>query len=77
MYNLASKICFMCREFLALKRIYLLFFQINQMIIYIRISEILKLAFKTGFSVHKIHLYIYGQEENTKCKLCSRKIVAK
>ena len=47
MYNLASKICFMCRGFLALKRICLLFFQINQMIIYIRISEILKLAFKT------------------------------
>ena len=36
-----------------------------------------KLAFKTGFSVHYIHLYLCGQVENTKWILCSRKIGVK
>ena len=33
-----------------------------------------KLAFKTGFSVHNIHLYLCWQVEDTKWILCYRKI---
>ena len=37
----------------------------------------LKLAFKTGFLVQNINLYLCGQVENTKWILGSRKIVVK
>ena len=32
---------------------------------------------KIGFSVHNINLDLFGQVENTKCILCSRKIGVK
>ena len=59
----------------AFKYVFIVFFETNQMIIHICTSEILKLAFKTGFSVHNIHLYLCWQVENTKWILCFRKIV--
>ena len=36
-----------------------------------------KLTYKTGFSVHNIYLYLWGQVENTKLILSSRKIGVK
>ena len=64
-----------CREFLAFKYLITDFFETNQMIIDIFVhKKSQKLAFKTGFSVHNIHLYLCGQVENTKWILRSRKI---
>ena len=51
------------------------FFETKQIIIYICTSEILKTRVKIGFSVHNIHLY--WQVEDTKWRLCCRKIGVK
>ena len=67
----------MCREFLALKDIFVVFFETNQMIIYIHTSEILKGSVKNRFLVHNIQTYLCGQVENTKWILCSGKIGVK
>ena len=53
------------------------FFEKNQMINFICTLEILKLAIKTSFSVHKIQLYLCGQVENTQWILCCQKIGVK
>jgi hypothetical protein len=65
-----------CREFFfAFKYVVIVFFETKQMIIYICTSW--KLAYKTGFSVHNIHLYLCWQVEDTKWILCYRKIGVK
>ena len=51
-----------CREFLAFNDVPIYrFFETKQMIIYIFTSEILKLAFKIGFSVHKFICICVGR----------------
>ena len=53
---LRLEICVVCREFLASKYVYIIFFGTNQMINYICTLEILK----TGFSVLNINLNLCG-----------------
>ena len=53
-----------CRELLTFK--YVVFFETKPMINYICTLEILKLAFKTGFSVQNIRLYLCLQVLDTK-----------
>ena len=47
------------------------------MIICLGTSKIFKLAFKAGVSVHNHHLNLFGQVDNSKWILCSRKISVK
>ena len=61
------------KKYLVFKYVLIVFFR-NKSVIYICASEILK-AFKTGFSIHNIHLYLCWQVENTKWILCCRKMV--
>ena len=74
-YIFKARMCVVCREILASKYIFIVFFKNKSddyLFLYIR-----NLAFKNGFPVNNIHLYLCGQVDNTKWILCSRKIGVK
>ena len=74
-YYLKLEIRVMCREFLALKYVFIFFSkQIRWLFIFVH-RKSWKLALKTGFSINNIHLYLCWQEENTKWILSCRKLV--
>ena len=69
--------CVVCREFLAFKYVFIVFFkQITWLFSFVH-KKSWKLTFTAGFSVQNIHFYLCGQVENTKWILCSRKIGVK
>ena len=63
---LKLEICFVCREFIVFKYVFIVLFKTNQMIICIWHQKFWELAFKTCFLVHNIHLYLCWQVVNTK-----------
>ena len=62
---LKLEICVVCKEFLVFEYLYIIFFRNkSDDYFFICTSDILKLVFKTSFSVLNIHLYLCGQVEN-------------
>ena len=72
---LKLKIRVACREFLAFEYVDIVFFQ-NKTDDYLYLC-IRNLAFKTGFSVNNINLYLCWQVDDTKWILCCQKIGVK
>ena len=70
-FNLRLKIA--CWEFFSLKYIFLSFSKQMRWLFMFVHQKSWKLTFKTGLSVHNIHLNLCGQVENSKWILCSRK----
>ena len=74
---LKLEILVVCREFLAFKYVFVIFSkQIWWLFIFVY-QKSWKLAFKTGFSVHNIYLYLCWQVEDDKWILCSWKTYVK
>ena len=64
-YVFKARNSFVCREFLAFKYVFIIFFR-EKRDDYLH-QKSWKLAFKISFSVHNIHLYLCWHVENTKC----------